>query len=405
MDRFILDKVKSFVLFFISLLQIMIYYRNGEQYSVFPQSETWLFEPDHSTITVNSNNCESNQVKFLARRGLFISGSTSPPVADANVSLYIIATENEQSIDIDGQPMTLLLSSWTNADGSYTFGPLISTRTYHVLIQKSGHVFTRKSSSLYDFNSEKLASILIQIKDVDGVFLLLTSSTNSMRRRTATTDSTGEVLFDDLQPGKYYVRPQLREYKFQPEDAQIEIKSGDEIISKFQAQRIAFSCFGQITSLNNEPEPGLIIDAQGIDQCESVTRESAKTDITGQFRLRALQPGCRYRLQYRSNSNENEILQIEPKNKIIEIIDSDLYQIHLYSIKRPVDIDINVFIQTQTQFLSQLKIKLYKTSQRESPVQTVTLTNSPFAYFNSIPFDNEVRIDYSRVKIKVRFFL
>jgi protocatechuate 3,4-dioxygenase beta subunit len=256
--------------------------------------------------------------------------------------------------------MTLLLSSWTNSDGTYTFGPLSNTRSYHVLIQKSGYVFTRKSSSLYDFNSEKLASILVQIKDVDGVFLLLTSSTNNMRRRTATTDSTGEVLFDDLQPGKYYLRPQLREYNFQPEDAQIEIKSGDEIISKFQTQRIAFSCYGQVTSLNNEPESGLIIDAQGIDQCESVTRESAKTDINGQFRLRALQPGCQYRLQYRSNPNEltqTDIIQIEPKNKIIEIIDSDLYQIHLYSIKRPSDIDINVFVQTQTSFLSQIKVK------------------------------------------------
>ena len=334
-------------------------FRSGEQYAVFPKSDLWLFEPDHSTLTVNANNCQSNQVKFLARRGLFIHGSTHPPVAEANVSLYTTATDG-QSVEIDGQPMTLLLSSWTSTDGKYSFGPLTNTRSYHVVIQKVGHVFTRRSSSAYDFNSEKLASIHVQIKDVDGVFLLLTSSTNSMRRRTATTDAIGEVLFDDLQPGKYYIRPQLREYKFHPEDAQIEIKSGDEIISKFQAERIAFSCHGQVTSLNNEPEAGLIIDAQGIDQCESVTKESAKTDTNGQFRLRALQPGCRYRLQYRSNpseSTQNEILQIEPKNKIIEIVDSDLYQIHLYSIKRPTDVDINVFVQTQTQFLTQLKVR------------------------------------------------
>ncbi len=335
--------------------------RNGEQFSIYPRSDIWLFEPDHNTITITSNNCQSNQVKFLARRGLFINGSTHPPVPDANISLYknSIDNEHEQSVDIDGQSMTLVLASFTNSDGTYTFGPLPNTRSYHVIIQKTGYVFTRKSSSLYDFNSEKLASILVQIKDVDGVFLLLTSSTNNMRRRTATTDNTGEVLFEDLQPGKYYLRPQLREYKFQPEDEQIEIKSGDEILVKFQSERIAFSCYGQVTSLNNEPESGLIIDAQGIDQCESLPKESAKTDISGQFRLRALQPGCRYRLQYRSNPTEliqTEILQIEPKNKIIEIIDSDLYQIHLYTIKRPADVDINVFIQTQTPFLNQLKV-------------------------------------------------
>ncbi|CAF4425855.1 unnamed protein product, partial [Rotaria sp. Silwood2] len=368
--------------------------KNNEQYSIFPLSDIWLFEPDHNIITTSSDNCQSNQVKFLARRGLFINGSTHPPVADANVSLYTISTENEheQSIDIDGQTMTLLLSSWTNSDGTYSFGPLSNTRPYHVTIRKLGHVFTRKTSSLYDFNSEKLASILVQIKDVDGVFLLLTSSTNNMRRRTATTDSTGEVLFEDLQSGNYYLRPQLREYKFQPEDAQIELKSGDEIITKFQAERIAYSCYGQITSINNEPEFGLIVDAIGIDHCESVTRESAKTDINGQFRLRALEPGCRYRLQYRSNpsdSTQTEILEIEPKNKIIEVSDRDLYDIHLYTIKRPTDVDINVFVETQTQFINQLKIKLYKSSQRESPIQTVTLTNSPFAYFNQLPFDNE----------------
>ena len=280
--------------------------------------------------------------------------------------------------------MNLLLSSWTNTDGTYTFGPLSNTRPYHVVIQKSGYVFTRKTSSLYDFNAEKLASILVQIKDVDGVFILLTSSTNSMRRRTATTDSTGEVLFDDLQSGSYYLRPQLREYKFQPEDAQIELKSGDEIVSKFQTHRIAFSCYGQITSINNEPESNLIIDAIGIEQCESVTRESAKTDMSGQFRLRALQPGCRYRLQYRSNPSESqqtEILQIEPKNKIIEVKDSDLYHIHLYTIKRPADVDINVFVQTPTQFLSQLKVKLYKSSQRESPIQTSNINKFTFCLF------------------------
>lgn len=278
--------------------------------------------------------------------------------------MYTVSTDkqNEESIDVDGQSMTLFLSSWTNSEGKYSFGPLSNTRPYHVTIHKLGHVFTRKSSSLYDFNSEKLASILVQIKDVDGVFLLLTSSTNTMRRRTATTDSTGEVLFEDLQSGSYYLRPQLREYKFQPEDAQIELKSGEEFIAKFQAERIAFSCYGQVTSINNEPEFGLIIDAIGIDHCETATRESAKTDINGQFRLRALQPGCRYRLQYRSNPSDStqiEILDIEPKNKIIEIFDTDVFDIHLYTIKRPTDADINVFVQTQTQFLNQLKVKIF----------------------------------------------
>lgn len=83
-----------------------------------------------------------------------------------------------------------------------------------------------------------------------------------MRRRTATTDSTGEVEFTDLQSGDYYLRPQLREYQIEPEGAQIQLKSGDDVGLEFQSRRTAFSCFGQITSINNEPEANLIVDAK-----------------------------------------------------------------------------------------------------------------------------------------------
>lgn len=310
------------------------------------------------------DHCQSNQVKFVARKGLFIDGSTIPAVADANVSLYRSASNNERetTVEIDGQARVLLSSMLTDADGKYHFGPLSNTRSYYVTVQKIGHVFTRSSSSPYQFTSEKLASIRVKIADVDGVFLLLTSSTSSMRRRTATTDSTGEVEFTDLQSGHYYLRPQLREYKFQPEDAEIQLKSGEEFRLEFRAERTAFSCYGQITSINNEPEPGLILDAIALDQCANLPRESAKTDTNGQFRLRALQPNCRYRLQYRSNptdQQQNEILTLEPKDFLIDVQQADLHDIHLYSIKRSVDVDINVFIQTAPQFLNQLKVRTH----------------------------------------------
>lgn len=304
-------------------------------------------------------------MKFIGRRGLFIDGTTNPPVVDANVTLYRLPTKNENdgsTVDIDGKSMILVTSVFTDNMGQFRFGPLSNIDMYHVTVQKVGHVFTRASASSYDYHSEKLASILAQIKDVDGVFLLLTSSSASMRRKTATTDSTGEVLFTDLQPGNYYLRPQLREYKFQPEDASIDLKSGDEVIASFQAQRIAFSCYGQITSINNEPESGLIIDAIGVENCENVARESAKTDLNGQFRLAALQPGCRYRLQYRMNpsdASQSDIVQIEPKNQLIDIGETDLHNIHLYTIKKPTDVDVNVYVQTQPQFYNQIKVILY----------------------------------------------
>lgn len=51
------------------------------------------------------DTCQSNQVKFVARRALLIDGSTNPPVSNANVSLYRLSTKNdvESTVDIDGQ--------------------------------------------------------------------------------------------------------------------------------------------------------------------------------------------------------------------------------------------------------------------------------------------------------------
>ena len=49
-----------------------------------------------------------------------------------------------------------------------------------------------------------------------------------------------------------------------------------------------FSCYGQITSLNGEPEPGVIVEAVGRDDC-SMYQEESKTEQNGQYRIRGLQ--------------------------------------------------------------------------------------------------------------------
>lgn len=48
------------------------------------------------------------------------------------------------------------------------------------------------------------------------------------------------------------------------------------------------SCYGQVTSLNGEPEPGVFVEALGQDSC-SMYQEESKTETNGNYRIRGLQ--------------------------------------------------------------------------------------------------------------------
>jgi hypothetical protein len=55
-------------------------------------------------------------------------------------------------------------------------------------------------------------------------------------------------------------------------------------------KRVAFSCFGSVTSLSGEAESGVIIEAMGTgDSCKN-QQEEAISEANGQFRIRGLQP-------------------------------------------------------------------------------------------------------------------
>jgi hypothetical protein len=56
----------------------------------------------------------------------------------------------------------------------------------------------------------------------------------------------------------------------------------------FSGHRVAYSAYGVVTSLNGEPEEG-VVEAVGQDKCSHFQEESS-TESSGQFRIRGLQP-------------------------------------------------------------------------------------------------------------------
>lgn len=70
-----------------------------------------------------------------------------------------------------------------------------------------------------------------------------------------------------------------------------------------RGDRVAWSAYGTVTSLSKEPESGVLVEAVGIDReghkCSQLQEESI-TEITGQFRIRGLQPQVFYFFSFSS---------------------------------------------------------------------------------------------------------
>lgn len=75
---------------------------------------------------------------------------------------------------------------------------------------------------------------------------------------------------------------------------------------------MAYSVFGQITSLNGDSEEGMIVIAAGTGNCSIYSEESA-LELNGNFRIRGLQPYCSYSVHAEGNSeNKSPIERIIP---------------------------------------------------------------------------------------------
>lgn len=79
-----------------------------------------------------------------------------------------------------------------------------------------------------------------------------------------------------------------------------------------RGKRVAYSVFGQITSLNGEPEDGMTVVAAGTGNC-SIYSEESTLELNGNFRIRGLQPYCSYVVRLERNpDNKTPIERIIP---------------------------------------------------------------------------------------------
>ncbi|XP_063993834.1 BOS complex subunit NOMO3 [Diachasmimorpha longicaudata] len=355
-------------------------------YVITPQSDIILFSPPSLKIT-GTNDCNNEAAIFNGQVGRIIEGKVSPPLE--GVTIRIFGRDK-------GAPVHTLV---TPQDGKYRVGPLDGSMDYTVTAEKSGFSITENRDADGVFYAEKLAEVIVDVVDqadespLQGVLLSLSGGQGGYRKNSM-TGSEGRLVFNSLSSGEYYLRAMMKEYKFDPPSKIIKVSEGATVRIKLIAKRVAFSAHGMVTSLNGEPEPGLIVEAQGLSgslknspssSCDSL-QEEATTEENGRFRIRGLEPGCHYVVKLKDNEfqTNSRVYRASPDGIDVEVVDRDvegLRFIAFHPIPR-TDVSVHV-IADQVEHYKGLKVKLCREDQPDSPIHSVRIDPQQASKFTS----------------------
>ncbi|CAC5408303.1 Nodal modulator 2,Nodal modulator 3,Nodal modulator 1 [Mytilus coruscus] len=362
--------------------------RTGEKLEVSVSSKELLFSPAKTEVAVLGDTCAGEVAKFIGKRGVFIIGHIKPAIEGVNIT---VTTKGAQA------PSVSINSA---ANGGFKIGPLHKGNEYEVSAEKHGYVFVKQDGEMAVFSAYKLGEISVKVIDKEGTALpgvVLSLSGDKQYRSNNVTQDNGTIVFPELGPGKYFLRSMMKEYQFEPASQLIEVLEGTTMNITISGKRVAFSCYGQVTSLNGEAEQGIIVEAMGEGEGCSLFQEESKTDEEGLYRIRGLQPKCTYVVRLKTEVNKH-IERSAPKSRNIMIENSDFTGVNIIAFRKMNQMDISGNIVCHDDYLSTLKIHLYKDDNVDSPIHTVNMGVTSFFFLPSLPINNEkylIRIESS----------
>ncbi|XP_076380819.1 uncharacterized protein LOC117223312 [Megalopta genalis] len=329
-------------------------------YTITPLSDILLFSPP-SLKVLAVNDCQNDVASFIGEMGKIIAGKINPPLEGVTVQIF----GNDKT-----SPIHTLV---TRNDGAYVVGPLDRKIDYSVTAEKDGYVITGPDSN-GDFLAHKLAEIIVQVSDqADNVSLqgvLLSLSGGQSYRKNSVTGEDGRLVFNSLSPGEYYLRPMMKEYRFDPPSKMIKVMEGATVKVELYGKRVAFSAYGSVTSLNGKPEAGLLMEVQGQADCSNL-QEEATTEENGNFRIRGLQPRCTYVFRLKPSAEANAHIQRTSPESILVQISEDIHGLRLIAFHPISRTDVSVHVvSAQPEHYRTLKVKLCREDMPDSPIHT-----------------------------------
>ncbi|XP_011332456.1 nodal modulator 3 isoform X2 [Ooceraea biroi] len=326
-------------------------------YTITPLSDILLFNPP-SLKVFGVNDCHNDIASFVGDLGKIIAGQISPPLE--GVTVQIFGKDKETPVH------TLV----TQKDGTYSIGPLSGKIEYSVTAEKDGFVITGPDAAGV-FLAHKLAEIIVHVSDdanasLQGVLLSLSGGQNY--RKNSITGEDGKFVFNSLSPGEYYLRPMMKEYRFNPPSKMIKVAEGATVKVSLFGNKVAYSAYGSVTSLNGEPEVGLLVEVQGQGNCSDL-QEEATTEENGNFRIRGLQPTCTYAFRLKASVESNAHIQrTSPSSQLVQPME-DIHGLRLIAFHPISRTDVSVHVTSiQPEHYRTIKVKLCREDAPDSPV-------------------------------------
>ncbi|UXI20244.1 homeobox protein ceh-1-like [Sarcoptes scabiei] len=354
---------------------------------IFPKSNELIFKPSQFEFQVK-DQCQSNIVTFEGRNGVFVDGRISQNIPDVKINVY---DENSE----------LLLKTLTvNERGEYRAGPFDETTKLKIEAIKDDFVFKQVPGKLGYFEVSKLSSITVNILDANDkplseVLVSLSGGEKNFRRNTF-VDSDGQLLFDHLYPGQYFIKFLRKEYNFDPSSKIINITNGENLSIKIIGKKVAFSCIGKVTSLNGEPEPDVIIEAIGSEnvfddailKC-TLLQEQSVTEADGSFRILGLLPDCEYEIRIKPETLiQKNISKSIPTKQSVTVLKGDAVDFHFIIFHNPSQTELSASINVDEEYLESITIKLSnKNSQNLLFKQKLS---GPFVFLPKVSLDNQL---------------
>lgn len=364
--------------------------KSQESVKLIPSSETLLFEPLTSEL-VGSNDCVDTAFTFTAKKGLIINGRVEPAIQDIKVKMTLKSGES--------------LTQMTDKNGGFKFGPIDSSLEYTLTAEKESYVFSEYDSKRNVFNAHKLCEIVVTVKDEAGKRLngvLLSLSGGESYRKNLITGSDGSINFHSLSPSQYFLKPMMKEYKFEPNSKMIEIADGETVNLELVGKRIAYSAFGQVTSLNGEPFANVILEAVS-EEC-SHHQEESNSESNGVYRIRGLQPGCSYSVRVKRDDPTNNIVdRTIPAERQIKIESTDVRDVNIIAISPIGFVDVAArILTTNNDHYKTLRIAMFKKGNSDNPIYSQRVESplnvkSKFnpgimVFFPRIPFNGKTYV-------------
>ncbi|PZC72764.1 hypothetical protein B5X24_HaOG210605 [Helicoverpa armigera] len=336
----------------------------GEVAVVSASSSSLLMSPASPQQVVGRARCQSHALTIRARAALTLRGRLLPPVPQVTLTLTSDDVKQTQV---------------TTEDGTYRFGPLDASKHYKITAEKESYVFSAPDDN-GDIIAHKLAEITVELlDDADSTPLqgALVSVSGGSYRRNVASGAAGRLRFASLAPAQYYVKPNMKEYRFTPPHHLVDLPEGQAHHITLRGVRVAWSCSGALVSLGGVGIAGAAVLATPLPQQPThCATEEASTEANGAFRIRGLLPNCLYNIQLKESTSAELVgLKLAKAPPVLEVKNNkDIENVRLIAIQ-PIQItDTNVLVYTpNVEHYKSLRLSLALETSSQSPVYSAKL--------------------------------